>query len=294
MRFLVPTLVLTTLLIGAVRAEAQTPASTTPPPRPLSPPLSSRVIAYGAQDIVPLRAQVRFTTMIVLPTAEQILDITCGDKELWLVNAVQNFAYVKPAKVGSQTNLNLLTASGTVYSFVLTEITGIPGAFPDVKVYLEPKDATIVAGVTTRPVFVPAQQVEDYRRQMDLAREEAKHAGDQARASDEAARQAKAAAQASLDHALADFRATYPTRLRFPYTFPPSRKPFQVTAIFHDDTCTYIQANPAELPALYEVLDGKPNLVTFTYRDGTYIVPKVLDQGYLAIGRARFYFARVH
>ncbi len=294
MRSLVPNLVLITLLLGAIRAEAQTPAPTTPPSRPLSAPLSSRVIAYGTQDIVPLRAQVRFTTMIVLPTTEQILDITCGDKELWLVNAVQNFAYVKPAKVGSQTNLNLLTATGTVYSFVLTEITGVPGASPDVKVYLEPKDATVVSGVAARPVFVPAQQVEDYRLQVDLAREEAKRARDQTRASDEAARQAKAAAQASLDQALADYRAAYPTRLRFPYTFPPTRKPFQVTAIFHDDTCTFIQANPSELPALYEVVDGKPNLVTFTYRDGTYVVPKVLDQGYLAIGRARFYFARAH
>ena len=75
---------------------------------------ASRVVTYGTRDVVPLRAQVRFTTMIVLPAGEQILlEATCGDKELWLVNATQNFAYVKPAKPGSQTNLNLLTSSGT-------------------------------------------------------------------------------------------------------------------------------------------------------------------------------------
>ena len=67
---------------------------------------ASRVVSYSARDVVTLRAQVRFTTMIVLPAAEQILEVTCGDKELWLVNANQNFAYAKPASPGSQTHRN--------------------------------------------------------------------------------------------------------------------------------------------------------------------------------------------
>jgi type IV secretion system protein VirB9 len=41
------------------------------------------------------------------------------------------------------------------------------------------------------------------------------------------------------------------------------------------------------LPALYELTDGEPALVNFQVQDGTYIVPKVLDRGYLALGKAR-------
>ena len=47
-------------------------------------------------------ARLRFTTLIVLPKAEQILDFVCGDKEFWVVNGAQNFAYVKPAKAGGR------------------------------------------------------------------------------------------------------------------------------------------------------------------------------------------------
>jgi type IV secretion system protein VirB9 len=41
---------------------------------------------------------------------------------------------------------------------------------------------------------------------------------------------------------------------------------------------------------LYEVKDGKPALVNFQVQKGTYIVPKVLDRGYLSLGKERFEF----
>jgi type IV secretion system protein VirB9 len=40
------------------------------------------------------------------------------------------------------------------------------------------------------------------------------------------------------------------------------------------------------------VQDGKPSLVNFQVRQGTYVVPKVLDEGYLALGKTRFEFAQ--
>ena len=76
-----------------------------------------------------LNAKLRYTTLIVLPKNEQILDFTCGDKEFWIVNGTQNFAYVKPAPK-AQTNLNLITASGNVYSLVTTESREFPGLSP--------------------------------------------------------------------------------------------------------------------------------------------------------------------
>jgi type IV secretion system protein VirB9 len=44
------------------------------------------------------------------------------------------------------------------------------------------------------------------------------------------------------------------------------------------------------LPALYEIRDGAPNLVNFQVEHGVYIVPKVLERGYLAIGKQRLMF----
>src|SRR6516164_10058668 len=90
----------------------------------------SLALAYGEKDVVPVKAKVRYTTLIVLPKQETILDYTCGDKEFWVVNGTANFVYVKPAKANSETNLNLITASGNIYSFVLREISDAQGAEP--------------------------------------------------------------------------------------------------------------------------------------------------------------------
>jgi type IV secretion system protein VirB9 len=38
--------------------------------------------------------------------------------------------------------------------------------------------------------------------------------------------------------------------------------------------------------------DGKPSILNFQVRQGTYVVPKVLDRGYLALGNQRFEFAQ--
>ncbi len=61
---------------------------------------------------IPLQTRLRYTTMIVLPEGEEILDVICGDKDFWVISATQNIAHVKPAKEGATTNLNLVTASG--------------------------------------------------------------------------------------------------------------------------------------------------------------------------------------
>src|SRR5690349_15205954 len=72
----------------------------------------ARTVRYSDRELVHIKSKVRYTTLIVLPKDEQILDFTCGDKEYWIINGAQNLAYIKPAKAGSQTNLNLITASG--------------------------------------------------------------------------------------------------------------------------------------------------------------------------------------
>src|SRR5437879_10040818 len=46
----------------------------------------ARVVKYSKEDIVPVRAKLRFSTLIVLPEDEEILDFTTGDKEFWVIN----------------------------------------------------------------------------------------------------------------------------------------------------------------------------------------------------------------
>jgi len=242
------------------------------------PALSATVVEYGERDVLRLKAKLRYTTLIVLPKNEQILDFTCGDKEFWIVNGSQNFAYVKPAKANSQTNLNLITASGNVYSFVLSEISGSPAVEPDLKVFVEPKQGPMTLALNGAPKFVSAAQADDYRQQIEMAKEET--------------RQTKNTAQSAIDREVTKFRSDYPTGLKFVYRFERGKKPFLVDAIYHDDKFTYIRTNAQETPSLYEIRDGKPNLINFEYRNRTYIVGKILDSGYLTIGKARMKFIR--
>jgi type IV secretion system protein VirB9 len=251
------TLMISILLLAPAWAQAQT----------------TRDVTYSAHAIVRVNAKLRFTTLIVLPETEQILDFVCGDKDVWVVSGAQNLAYVKPAKAGAMTNLNLVTASGRVYSFLLTE----GAADPDLKLYIEP-DETFAGPSSATPRFYTAAQVEALKAAADDARK--------------AAAAATEAAAKRVDEAISTFRATYPTTLDFSYVVKGDRKPFQVVAIFHDDRFTYIKANARELPALYEITDGTSNLVNFQVEHGVYVVPKILERGALVIGTKTLTFER--
>ena len=118
--------------------------------------------------------------MIVLPRDERILDFVCGDKEFWIVNGNENLAYIKPAKAGAQTNLNLITASGNVYSFLLTEVSESRGRTPDLKVYVDLTEPSMAASQPASPALSRRSSVEDYRQQIELAKQEARAAAKQA------------------------------------------------------------------------------------------------------------------
>src|SRR5688572_27794418 len=92
-----------------------------------------REVSASERTLIPLTTKLRYTTMILLPEQEEILDVVCGDRDFWVISAAQHIAHVKPAKEGAATNLNLVTTTGRVYSFLLTEQKG---AHPDLKVYV--------------------------------------------------------------------------------------------------------------------------------------------------------------
>ena len=70
-----------------------------------------REVSASERSLIPLQTRLRYTTMIVLPDDEEILDVICGDRDFWVISATQNVAHVKPAKEGAATNLNLVTAA---------------------------------------------------------------------------------------------------------------------------------------------------------------------------------------
>jgi SAM-dependent methyltransferase len=241
---------------------------------------AARVVKYSKEDIVPVRAKLRFSTLIVLPEDEEILDFTTGDKEFWIINGAHNLCYVHPAQAGIRSNLNLITASGHVYSFLLTEISSEPGAEPDLKIFVEPKESSGFAAKTGLAGYVSAGEVETYRKELAALR---------TRTAEEI--------QAALARAADDvnrFRADYAAKLVFDYAFDAkaAREPFLVSAIYHDDRFTYIRSAAREKSALYEIKDGKPNLTPFQMENGTYVAPKIIDAGYLAVGKKKFTFTR--
>jgi Conjugal transfer protein len=240
---------------------------------------TARTVVFHPRDLISLHARLHYTTLIVLPDGEDVIEATCGDKEFWIVNVRGSLVSVKPARTGGQTNLNVVTASGKLYAFVLAEVSGDKDADADLTVYIEPDDPAVAAASRANPQYVLASQLDDFKAQAALARDDA--------------RRATESAKAALESGMTSFRNSYPLGLAFPYQFKVGKAPFFVTAIFHDDHRTFIQARPSELPSLYELKDGRPNLVNFEVHDGTYVVPKILDSGYLTVGKKRFTFQRI-
>jgi type IV secretion system protein VirB9 len=241
---------------------------------------AARVVKYSKEDIVQVRAKLRFSTLIVLPEDEEILDFTTGDKEFWIINGAHNLCYVHPAQAGIRSNLNLITASGHVYSFLLTEISNDPTSQPDLKIFVEPKEESGTVASNGLHGYVSAGEVQAYQKELETLRTQT---SDQIRA-----------AQAQAAEEISHSRSQYATKLKFDYVVAPqaTHQPYLVSAIYHDDQFTYINCAAREKPSLYELKDGKPNLINFQYDSGVYVAPKIIDNGYLAIGKKKVTFKR--
>jgi type IV secretion system protein VirB9 len=240
----------------------------------------ARTVQYGETDIVAVHAKIRFSTLIVLPANEEILDATTGDKEFWIINGAHNLCYLHPAQQGIKSNLNLITSSGHVYSFLLTEISNDANAEPDLKIFVERKEESTINGSAAVPALARASEVQAYKSAVEAARAESV--------------QAAQAAQERAQKEISQYRESYAGKLQFDYTYDSkaARAPFSVTAIYHDDKFTYIKCAAQEKPTLYELKDGKPNLINFELSNGVYVIPKIVDRGYLALGKKKLSFER--
>ncbi len=240
----------------------------------------ARTVKYSHQDVISVRAKLRYSTLIVLPQNEDILDFATGDKDFWIINGAHNLCYVHPAQSGIRSDLHLITASGHVYSFLLTEISSEPSVEPDLKLFVEPKEESSIGSNSPLQGYVRAGEAEAYKKELD-----ALHAQTDERIH---------AAEARVTEQVNKFRTDYSTKLQFDYSLDKkgSQEPFLVSAIYHDDSFTYIKCAAREKPALYEIKDGTPNLINFQLENGVYIIPKVIDDGYLAIGKRKITFTR--
>jgi type IV secretory pathway VirB9-like protein len=227
---------------------------------------ASRNVSYHSQDIVPIRAKVKYTTLIVVPATEKIMEAATGDKDFWIVDVVGNFCFVHPAKAGISSNLNLITDKGNIYSFTLTDITN-QGGDPDLKVIIQPADASNIVAANGPAQYVPAAQLEQAHQQISTL-------------------------QSHVGAAVDEYKSAYPLALKFDYTFKSNESPFDIQSIYHDDKFTYIKTNAPEKFSVYEMRDGKPNLINYDLRDETYIIPKVMENGYVELGKKKMEFAR--
>ena len=227
---------------------------------------SARIVQYHSQDIVPIRAKVKYTTLIEVPPTEKIMEAATGDKDFWIVDVVGNFCFVHPAKAGISSNLNLIMDKGNIYSFTLEDISASSAA-PDLKVIIQPADRSSIVAASGPPQFVPAAQLEASKQQLT-------------------------ALQSHVAQAVDEYKSAYPAQLKFDYVYKQNEAPFDIQSIYHDDKFTYIKTNAPEKFSVYEMKDGKPNLITYDLREGMYIIPKVMDSGYVELGKKRMDFTR--
>ena len=185
----------------------------------------------------------------------------------------------------ARTNIALICASGNIYSFRVYENKN---AETDLIVYVD--YAALAEGQESQgkrpephePKFISKMDVAIYQEAAEQAERNARAAWDQA--------------DRRMQRAIDQFRASYPTLIRFEYKLHKKalQTPFEIAGMWHDGRFTYVRSNAVEAPALYEKRDGKPSLVSYDLTpDGLYIVKRVLHDGFFQIGKKKAEWRRM-
>lgn len=243
--------------------------------------VQARDVVAGPDDVIEVRARLRFATAVVLPDGERILDWVCGDAERWSVQGAANLAFVKPRAARASTSVTLVTDRGNVYTLLFREI-GDDAAEADLKLRLSADGPPDLAPSPSQPRLLESLET------TELLEAQAAEAREQARL-------AKERALRDVESETERFRSSYPRTLRFDYILKPAKAssgPFHLRAIWSDDRSTYIRADPDQPFALYEEREGQPEPVPFDSAEGLYVVPRLLDSGWLQIGKRQLRFQR--
>ena len=261
------------LTVAMVGGCGLAPAASTKPADPL--PGDALRVVMGQQKPVSIRVARGQATLIRLPDGQRVMNTYGGDKGeggIWSVDAGKvptRFLAVKPKEVGVHTTLHVVSNTGQEISLFLQEVTGTDTQF-DAEVDVDPSGTESKAEVVNAVKWVPADEVASCKTRTEALQ------ADMAEAAKKA--QDKAAA------ALVEYQAQYPRKLFFGYDWDYAKAEklgFQMA--WSDDKFTYFRGN--KVLALYEINeDGKPSLIQYSYADGLYTVPKLLFDGYFAIG----------
>jgi len=226
-----------------------------------------------------IRAGLLQSTLILLPEEEKIATVFGGDTVDWVFDGghvASRFISIKPKLANATTDIHIISDHGNEYTLQLEEVTSDPDAHFDSKVFIVPGDNAAKDRLVQLPVFVPAAELDQARQEVVAAK---------------AAQSTEMKAEAAKDET---YRSQYPGSLHFDYKWDESKgKELGLQQIWRDDKFTYLRGHFEETPALYELKDGKGSLINFDFNAGLYIVPKELDDGYLAIGKKKVEFHRV-
>jgi type IV secretory pathway VirB9-like protein len=248
-------------------------------PHTLQPGAPRTVIVSESATPPEVRSGLLQSTLIVLPAEEKVANVFAGDTVNWIFDGghvASRFISVKPKTANAATDIHIVSDHGNEYTLQLREVSNDPDSHFDSKVFINPGDQAAKDRLAQLPVFVPVAE-------LDKAKQEA------------AAAKAAQAAELKTEQTKAEqFRAEYPSALHFDYTWDERKgKELGLQQIWHDDKFTYLRGQFQETPTLYEVKDKKPSLINFDFNGGLYTVPKLLDNGYLAIGKQKIEFHRV-
>ncbi|HEY1743837.1 MAG TPA: TrbG/VirB9 family P-type conjugative transfer protein [Granulicella sp.] len=257
---------------------ASMPLRATTPAHPLQPSAPRTVAVSESQTPPVIRAGLLQSTLIVLPAEEKVANVFAGDTVDWVFDGghvASRFISVKPKTAGGLTDIHIVSDHGNEYTLELREVSSDDDDHYDSKVLIEPSDKAAKDKLTQLPVFVPAAD-------LDKAKQDA--------AAAQAAQTATLKAEQTKEET---YRSQYPGSLHFDFAWDEKKgKELGLQQIWRDDKFTYLRGQFQETPALYEVKDKKPSLINFDFSNGLYIVPKELDNGYLAIGKQKVDFHR--
>lgn len=231
-------------------------------------------VAMGQRKPVHIRVARGQATLIRLPEGQRVMSTYGGDKGeagVWSVDAGKvptRFLAVKPKELGIHTTLHIVSNTGQEISFFLQEVTGSETQFDaeiDADSPTSDNNAQVVA-----VKWVPTEEVESCKTRADTLKADVLGATTKA--------------QQQTAAAVADYQASYPRKLFFGYEWDQAKaEKLGLQMAWSDDKFTYFRGG--KVLALYEINeDGKPSLIQYSYADGLYIVPKLLYDGYFAIG----------
>jgi type IV secretory pathway VirB9-like protein len=244
-----------------------------------------RTVQVSATTAPPMiRTLLNESTLLELPAEEKVATIFGGNTDDWIFNAghvASRFISVKPkaAAAKSSTNVHIISDHGNDYTLELKEVSADQAGGFDATVFLVQADKDAQKKMAEAPVFVPAAEVQEKEDQLE--REVAQAKG------------AEAAEKKMAESAQEKYQSTYPSALNFDYSWDHSKaKALGVRQIWDDGKFTYIQGKFEEPPVVYELKDKKGSLINFQFENGLYTVPKLLENGYVAIGKSKVEFHR--